>query len=349
MRKKRVIKKSSYILVSVTIAMIIIFTALPYYCLTSIALPGWNIYWSYEEIQKKMLFLFPVLSGIGACSTIYKKNDIEDVVLNIALPFVVLLSLKTFQYIPWVFLVVLWLGIMFTVSGVSNFENGKGRYCGKAKRLRIIYYICRKRMIYFLLFLLIPMAVWVNYQENDNDERILFQSNSDESLVNEEECSLYLSQDEWEELTVEERYKKIEEFTLFECERLGVGEVNIYALKEMYESRLAYYTSEENAIYYNVYFLDECTLREALHTACHEVYHKYEQAIVDSLAVLEDSGTEYETLAYYNEAIEMKIATENYWNDSQEMDTYTQNYLEMKSEEYAENELKELEELGYIK
>lgn len=71
--KKRKITLGGYFLLSIGVSVLIIHTALPYYCLTSIAFPGWNIYWFYADVQKRMFILFPMMSFLGALSTIKKR------------------------------------------------------------------------------------------------------------------------------------------------------------------------------------------------------------------------------------------------------------------------------------
>lgn len=158
MKTKRILAKSSYILVSVGIAFIIVFTALPYYCLTSIAFPGWNIYWGYNEVQRNMMILFPVLSFIGAVTTIKKKNYIEDIFLNVAFPLIILLILKVMQYHFFITIVAIIITGVFAISKAIDFMCSEQYPTGKFKRLRMIYFICRKRMIYLLLFTMEPMC-----------------------------------------------------------------------------------------------------------------------------------------------------------------------------------------------
>ena len=96
--KKRKITLGGYFLLSIGVSALIIHTALPYYCLTSIAFLGWNIYWSYAYVQKRMFILFPMMSFLGALSTIKKRVNFEDVFLNVSAPVILLLFLKVLQY-----------------------------------------------------------------------------------------------------------------------------------------------------------------------------------------------------------------------------------------------------------
>ena len=103
-----------------------------------------------------------------------------------------------------------------------------------------------------------------------------------------------------------------------------------------------------NLIRYIIY-LNDCSLEEALRVTSHEIYHRYEHAIIDSLEVLEEAGIQYEELEYYEEAKEIKSASDNYYLDSLSYSSYSQNLLEVKAEEHAKNEVKFLREAGYLK
>ena len=97
-----------------------------------------------------------------------------------------------------------------------------------------------------------------------------------------------------------------------------------------------------------IIYLNDCSLEEALHVTSHEIYHRYEHAIIDTLIALEEAEIPYEELEYYEEAKNLKNASDNYYLDLQSS-SYSQNLLEVKAEEYAKNEVKFLREAGYLK
>lgn len=349
-KTKRMLGKRTYISLSVGIAFLVIFTALPYYCLTSIAIPEWNIYWRYKDVQRNMLILFPALSFFGAVTTLKKKNYIEDIFLNIAFPLIILLILKVMQYrITLIIVIIIIVGLFSLYKGIQYIYSTK--YSKRQfKRIRIGYYICRKRAIYLLLFILSPMAVWVNYHESTVNGRILFESTAIKTADENEIVSNYnlVSEDQWEKMEVASRFEIMKNFTNDKCNDLGVASVDLYGIKELTNRTLAYYSHGEGAVYYNIIYLAKCSLEEALHVACHEIYHRYEHAVIDSLKVLEEAGIAYESLDYFAEAIEIKKASDNYYLDSLSYDTYSQNLLEILADEYADQEINTLKESGYL-
>lgn len=350
MRYKKILSKSSYLLLSVATALLLIFTALPYYCLTSIAFPGWNIYWGYEEIQRNMMVLFPTLSFVGAVTTLKKKNSVEDLFLNISAPLVVLIFLKVLQYHFVYSINALVIACVFAIYKVIDFVYSEYFPENVLKRIRMIYYICRKRIIYFLLFSLAPMAVYVNYQENTEGGRIFFEATAEENDKNANlETPDLVSAKQWDMLVVENRLQKMKEFADYECNKLGINPVEVFGIKQITDGTLAFYSHQEESVYFNIIYLNECSLEEALHVTSHEIYHRYEHAIIDTLIALEEAGIPYEELEYYEEAKELKSASDNYYLDSLSYSSYSQNILEIKAEEFAKNEVKFLREAGYLK
>lgn len=349
MDSKRTMKRGSYVVSSVGLAVLIIFTALPYYCLTSIALPGWNIYWSYGEVQEKMFFLFPGLAFLGAVTTLKKRNSFQDVLINVAAPLNVLLILKALQYYPVITFEVLIAATAFTVYKVKT-SRGIWRYDWCFKKIRLIYYVCRKQLVYFLLFVFAPLAVWIGYQEYARSDEVLTQFQAEkEEMKMEETSELHLvTEEEWETLTAEERFGEVKKIVAYETDKLGVGSVDLFAVKELIDGRAAYYSHEDHAISVNIIYLNQCSLEEAAHVAAHEAYHGYQNRILDSLKALEEAGIDVESLAYYEEAIELKKAFGNYYLDSLSFDSYSANLMEVQAEIYADEELKEFRDTGVI-
>lgn len=349
MYSKRTIKRGSYIVSSVGLAVLIIFTALPYYCLTSIAFPGWNIYWSYGEVQKKMFFLFPGLALLGAVTTLKKRNSFQDVLINVAAPLNILLILKTLQYYPVITFGVLIAAVAFTVCKVKT-SRGIWRYDWCFKKIRMIYYVCRKQIVYFLLFVFAPLAVWTGYQEYMEADEVLtyFKTEKEEMKIGEAAELHLVTEEEWEKLTSEERFEEVKKIIAYETEKLGVGSVDLFAVKELTDGIAAYYSHENRSISVNIIYLSKCSLEEAAHTAVHEAYHRYQNLLLDSLEAIEEAGIDVESMAYYEEAVELKKACGNYYLDSLSFDSYSANLMEVQAEIYADEELKEFRNTGTV-
>ena len=346
--KKRKITLGGYFLLSIGVSVLIIHTALPYYCLTSIAFPGWNIYWSYADVQKRMFILFPMMSFLGALSTIKKRVNFEDVFLNVSAPVIWLLFLKVLQYHAVLAIgTMLFAGIIFGYVW-SRFSFRNKKVLNRSKKVRLIYYGCRRRIIYVLLVTFTPMVIWVNYQESEQSEKYLvaFKSLQSERASEQQNIELNIANEEqWKQLNAEERFLEMTKLVDYECNKLHVGSIDVFAIKEITDGRLGYYDSNAEAVYINVAYLNNsCSLPEAVHIIAHECYHRYTDKVIESLTYLEEAGMNYEALEYYHDAVVLKEAASTYYLDSLEYDTYNENELERQAEQYADTEVELLKE-----
>lgn len=73
MKRKSTIKNSTYVLVSLSLSLLIIFTAVPYWCLSSIVIPEAGIFVPYSTMQQVFLIVFPTCSLLGALTTLRKR------------------------------------------------------------------------------------------------------------------------------------------------------------------------------------------------------------------------------------------------------------------------------------
>lgn len=350
---KKTFTKTTYVALSVGIASLIIFTALPYYLLSSISYPGWNIFWGYEYVQQKMLWLFPGLAFAGAITTLKKRNTVEDVFFNIAFPLIILLVLKVVQYHPALTIGAVSGAVIFSIMSINDIRTDeRTKEMGRFKKMRLGYYAARKCIVYILLFALAPMAVWVGFHEDrDSDSYLTYYSlwaESDDEIDEEENQLDIVSAKAWDNLSVESRFSEVSKLTTYFMQDLGVGGVNIYAVKELTDGTLAYYSDDEQTISFNVIYLAECSLEEAIHVTAHECYHHYEREIIRSVETLQEAGFDCENMDVFEEAVALKKADDYYYLDSLSYDTYSENLLEKGSEEYAEKMVGKLREQGYL-
>ena len=60
----------------------------------------------------------------------------------------------------------------------------------------------------------------------------------------------------------------------YECNKLHVGSIDVFAIKEITDGRLCYYDSNAEAVYINVAYLNNsCSLPEAVHIIAYECYN----------------------------------------------------------------------------
>lgn len=350
--KFRKMKKASYIALSVGIAALIIFTALPYYLKTSIAFPDLDIYWSYADVQAKMLILFPGTAFLGAVTTLKKRNTVEDVFLNVAAPLCILLVLRCMQYhLPHVLAVfAICTGLLIYKIADLCLEDKFSAY-NVRKRIRVIYYAVRKRGVLSLFLMLTPLTVWTVHGEYHNGDKYLrlLEAKSKVEYSAGEPVWDVVSKDQWESLTLNAKFEEFAKMVTYFLQDQGCEkDIKVYACKEITDETLAYYEDKTKSISVNVIYLDSCSYREAVRVAAHESQHWQQHEIIRAVEALEKAGFSYENNPYFAEAYALKAANERYGRDSIQYETYKNNLLEVKSEEYSEKMLEQLREEGYL-
>lgn len=350
--RKSTLKNSTYVLVSLSLSLLIIFTAVPYWCLTSIVIPEAGIFVPYSTMQQVFLIVFPTCSLLGALTTLHKRKSIEDIFINIAFPLLILIAVRVLQYFPIGLLI---LGIVCVLVTLYKIYDYLGRYqaLNVKRRRRIIYYKCRRNIVYLLVFTVVPLGIYVSYNDSLDRERfkIIYEfTYKRDERIEKPELEM-VSEEQWEQLDAEHRMEQMRKLADYECSKLGVEPVDIYANREATESTMGYYADNEDAIYLNVVYLANCSIQEAAHVMAHEMNHRYNYAIIDSLEVLEDAGFNVKTLDYYQDALKLKEADRNYNRDlKNSYETYRDNELEVRARAYADREVEELaEKFGWSK
>ena len=354
MDKKRIVGKIIYIVFSVGLASVLIFTAQPCYLLSTLSYGNWGIFWSYADVQRMMFFLFPGLALFFALSTIKKKNTILDVFLNVAAPLVLLLSLKIAQYHFNLVVVIVMVVLFYAGSGCINLwfdDNTMG--LENRKKCRLCYYKARKRIVLPLIIILCPLAVWCSWNEvYDKDKYLTYYSTfaeSENELPEEENRWEVVSEETWNDLSVESRFEEVKKMTTYFLQDLGVDGINVYGVKELTDNRLGYYSEHSESMGINITYIANATLTDVIRVVAHECSHRQQQVIIKGIKALEDMGIDCERIECFSVGAALKEAGDNYSRDSLDFDGYKENLLEKESEKYAKKMIERLKEKGYLK
>lgn len=330
-------KKSLYTILSIYFAVLIIWTALPYYLLTPIIIKKENIYLPYGFVQALMLMLFPGLALLGVLTTLKKKNTFEDVLLNCSQGMLVMLALKAAQYFLWLcvgsFVLAAVLCIFRCRKACEAARNAKLR---RSKKRRLCYYTVRRVGAFTLLLTLTPLAVWSNCRESSEKKEEYLTVYSRDEIRGRPGMWELVSAEEWEKMDTEERFTEISDVVWWTLDGLGVETTKVRCVKEMQDSVLAYYTDSKNTISFNAVRLAHCDQETAISVAAHECYHAYEHKIIRSLDILERQGVECKNMEFFAYAYELRDASETYELDSQTYEGYAGNLLEVEANAYAD-------------
>lgn len=330
-------KKLLYAILSIYFAILIIWTALPYYLLTPIIIKKENIYLPYGVVQTFMMLLFPGLALLGVLTTLKKKNTFEDVLLNCSQGMLVMLALKAAQYFLWLCVGSFVLAVVLCIFGCRKVcKAARGTKLRRSKKRRLCYYTVRRVGAFTLLLTLTPLAVCSNCRESAGrtEEYLTVYSRGD--TYEKPETLELVSAEEWERMDTKERFNEISDAVGWILEDLGVETTKVCCVKEMQDSVLAYYTDSKNTISFNAVRLAHCDQETAISVAAHECYHAYEHKIIRSLDILERQGVECKNMEFFEYAYELRDASETYERDSQTYEGYAGNLLEVEANAYAD-------------
>lgn len=354
MNKKRLVGKMTYIGFSVGLAALLIFTALPYYLLFTLSYGRWGMFFTYAEVQRLMFFLFPCAAFLSALSTVKKKNTILDVFINIIIPLIILLVLKIAQYHLFLVISIITGVLIFAVNGcIDLWFDEKLEGLENKKKYRLCYYKVRKFIALSLMIILCPMAIWCSWNEMYNsDDYLTYYSafvEAEKELSEEENEWEVVDEETWNNLSVESRFAEVEKMTTYFLQDLGVDGVHLYAVKELTDNRLGYYSDYNDSMCINITYVANATLPEVIRVVAHECSHRQQHVIIKGITALQEMGIACEKIESFSEGLALKEAEENYGRDSLDYDSYKENLLEKTSNQYAEKMVEMLQSKGYLK
>ena len=344
----------TYIGFSVGLAALLIFTAPPYYLLSTLSYGRWGMFFTYAEVQRLTFFLFPCAAFLSALSTVKKKNTILDVFINIAIPLIMLLALKIAQYHLGLVISIVTGVLILAVNGcIDLWFDEKLEGLEKKKKYRLCYYRVRKFVSLSLLIILCPVTIWCSWNEvYDSDDYLTYYSSfaeSEKEVPKEENKWEVVDEETWNNLSVESRFKEIEKMTTFFLQDLGVEGITVYGVKELTDNRLGFYSDYSESMSINITYVANSNLTEVVRVVAHECSHRQQHVIIKGITALQDMGIDCENIECFSEGLALKEAEENYGRDSLDYDSYKENLLEKTSNQYAEKMVETLRSKGYLK
>lgn len=144
----------------------------------------------------------------------------------------------------------------------------------------------------------------------------------------------YLKEENWSQLSIQEKITVTQELVDFESEVLGVPTISITST-EIGPFTLGSYDNETNEMWINIEHLAESSPNDIVDTICHEVHHSYVNYLVSTL----DWDNPAMNCAYFAELRELKDSQENYKSAPRDgYDAYESQPLEVAAREYSEQE-----------
>lgn len=337
-------KNLKYLILSVLAAMILMFTILPYYCISSITIPGTDIYFSYDEVYRFFCVFFPICAFLGAVTTLRKKKTPEDVLINVTFPLLVLLYLRVYKEFLIICILLLFMVIAFILWNIYDAMTINRRW-DSGKKWRYAYYHIRKDVTMVLFAVTIPLALAITIKENTINFRIHtffrnYTATTSEELLPAKIHYQLSDEDTWKKMdSLEEKVWQLQCVADDCLGELGVTSVPVKAVTTLEPTVQGSYSEIDKMIYINKEFLEKATLQKTIHVIAHECHHRYQHAIIQSLMILEDADFPYEKLGYYQEAMALLKGAKEYKEDQENYFDYLKNEMEVQAEAYARSKL----------
>ncbi len=326
-------KKWKYILASGLGALLLFLTSLPYLFKNYIAIPALNLYVPEAYIYAFCVVFFPLVAVICAIIT-YKqeKYDVLDLIINYMIAFTLSMSLKAVDFAPVVSAIAVigfvGLSILYLVVCLKK---------KKEEGFSIRIYVSNLRYVFALVFALMMMPSFISYVllVTDKNESVI------ETQVEEDQREIYIKtafkQENWDKLTIEEKYEAMKVGISYIIGELRLGEIEVRINDTPKDETIhAYYNSDEKYIAINEHYIlsDEDSV-VIFRTLCHESFHYYQYTMMDLYFQINDSGHNV-MYPYFDQIRGWVEAHNSYEADRENYEDYINNKLESDANDYAD-------------
>ena len=151
---------------------------------------------------------------------------------------------------------------------------------------------------------------------------------------------MQLNQENWKNLTAEERLALARDFAVFECQIMGIPSISINA-KNMSIMTLGTFSDETKELNINVdsFVSFDSDIYECMHTICHEIYHWGQHYVISNIDWEQPLGDSM----FFDEFRGWKENTEHYKSGLDgDYDGYASQPLERSAEDYADQEMEKI-------
>lgn len=337
----KTINKTYYILLTFALSVFLAFTSLPYFTFTSIVYPSLDIYMNYSEVQKIMLWFFPITALIMAITTLNKRKTMEDVFINAGVPMGLLLYMRVSQFFPKVAIVLIVIALItFRIKAYPMYK--KWSFLDKGFAFDHAYYEFRRWVVVLFLIVLSPMVVFANQQQIERQESIQLITDDlfkDELIISEFVLYPDTTIENMEEVEI---LNYLYDFIMHQSRTLGVDSPSLNLVQNTANDQLASYSPEEDEITVDICFVHNKPIKEVLFAISHEVYHKAQYLTLEFMAELEENKINFEGLLYTEELSQLKEAFLQYNINLSNYEDYNKNKLEVDANKFAEEQISKL-------
>jgi len=284
--------------------------------------------------------LYLIAIPLGFILTYKHHRRLSSTCANLAFPAAIYFCLSFWQEYSWqiVFVgcITTALVLFYTFAVLSNLrlEKLQGKHYPQKKIITGLFQGYRMLIgstvgLSLLVFLVGVTFGITGFKPNAKVTEPIRQTETIASNIN---TVRLLQEDEWMQLSMQERLDVLQVIANIEASYLGLPhELNVFSAV-MDEKTGGYYVDDTHSIYINLEELSYGTAHEALDTLAHEAYHAYEHRLVE---LYDDVSPQQQDLLLFNTIAEYRYELSNYIDGDEDLYGYATQEIEMDCRRYA--------------
>lgn len=159
-----------------------------------------------------------------------------------------------------------------------------------------------------------------------------------QTISNNIDTILLLQEEEWENLTTQEKLNTLQTVANIEAHYLGLpNELNVGAAN-LGEYNLACYNDRTHTISMDLDHLEKSSVYNILDSCCHEAYHCYQHRLVDAYIAADE---DVRNLRIYKSAAQYEQEFRNYADSGDDFCSYYYQNCEVDARDYAEDAVRD--------
>lgn len=301
---------------------------------------SWDVRYESDFEYCLLWFLSLILGVFTPPRTKYNVTTIVGIMI---VPFVLdyLMAYHRNHFLS-VLSLCLWGLCVYSVIVLWQFCQGAGKCHNRKKWPRyVLSFVYRSKLLMTAILVLSLLVLSVSsaisgYVTRKEQEKVVYTDTINSILStmdNNVEAVSRLESSCWNALPKNHRLATIQEIIDIECKYLGIPYPLTIELKEMSdESILGSYSHKNKTIHINKNVFAEASGKFLLSILLHEVYHAYQNTILD---VYEDTADEYRNLIIFEKAPTYSNEFEHYISGVNDYEAYSKQLVEQDSEAYS--------------
>lgn len=240
----------------------------------------------------------------------------------------------------WMLIVLAFAGVLAIIYAVflmtRKIKNDRNRDKVIKHRLHLCYVASQSFVAIALLVVMVTIGVQGVFGDNILNSSISATAdnqNAHQTISNNIDTILLLQEEEWVNLTTQEKLDTLQTVANIEAHYLGLPhELNVGAAN-LGEYTLACYNDRTHTISIDLNHLENDSVYDVLDSCCHEAYHGYQHRLVDAHNAADE---ESKGLRIYRSAVQYGQEFNDYVSGNYDFCSYYYQDCEIDARDYAE-------------